>query len=332
MLIVIVIRAGLGDNWVHIIASLPWSEAARTEKRCHTHCAGADKAHEYRAPSFAREATMPLSGEGISSLWQINRRTMTNRHVQCLVVTMALIVSMATSVPLNDSFSSTTGSLVTYSGPTSKTTLLNYSSEPPSVLSNSTLSFNANDSMPDFNKTALSTTQLVTEQTEQPTTTTPATTTTTTISTTSRQTTEDAVTTTTETDDSDFADVKQSDEYADDRGFFESDHRVIHQPMTNHLGHGSAYVPNQIHGLIWEEQHYMLSVLIPITCGIIGAFLIVCVAYGLRNCNTDNSHQHRHVAHAIRHRARSLRSQRRRPRVDHTLLLGNSSDEDTGRK
>ena len=35
----------------------------------------------------------------------------------------------------------------------------------------------------------------------------------------------------------------------------------------------------------------MLSVLVPIGCGVMGAILIVCVAYGLRNCNTDNSSQ-----------------------------------------
>lgn len=61
-----------------------------------------------------------------------------------------------------------------------------------------------------------------------------------------------------------------------------------------------------------QERHYMLSVLIPITCGILGAMLIVCVAYGLRNCNTDNSHMHHHrqVSHlsAIKRRARAAQA------------------------
>ena len=41
--------------------------------------------------------------------------------------------------------------------------------------------------------------------------------------------------------------------------------------------------------VVFQDRHYMFSVLLPIGCGMAGAFLIVCMAYLARNYNRESS-------------------------------------------
>jgi len=106
-----------------------------------------------------------------------------------------------------------------------------------------------------------------------------------------------------------------------DSGDFERPATKFIRTHANMMHNYKGYPPHAIHGLVWEEREYLLSVLIPVILGILGALMIVCVAFAARSCNSG----------AAIHRPRIMKVRSPLPYFDRVMLLHDSSDDEAHR-